>query len=66
MLYNLINSVVFGLLGIIMVIVGFKIFDRVITRIDLEEEIKKGNVAAAVLSGAVIVALGLIVAASIG
>lgn len=58
-------SAVFGLLGIVLIIVGFKIFDKIITRIDLEEEIKKGNVAAAILSGAAIIAIGLIVAACI-
>ncbi len=59
-------STLFGLLGIVMVIVGFKAFDRIITRIDLETEIQKGNVAAAILSGAVIIGIAIIVAASMG
>ncbi len=58
-------STVFGLLGIVLIIIGFKIFDKIITKIDLEEEIKKGNVAAAILSGAAIIAIGLIIAACI-
>ena len=59
------HSVAFGLLGITMVIIGFKLFDAVLTRIDLEAEILKGNLAAAVLSGAAIIGTALIVAAAI-
>ena len=59
------HSVAFGLLGVTMVIGGFKLFDLVITRIDLEAEILKGNMAAAILSGAAIIGTAIIVAAAI-
>jgi putative membrane protein len=59
------HSVAFGLLGITMVIVGFKLFDLVLTRLDLEAEILKGNIAAAILSGAAIIATAIIVASAI-
>jgi uncharacterized membrane protein YjfL (UPF0719 family) len=49
-----------------MIVAGFKVFDKIITRIDLEQEILKGNTAAAILSGAVIIALAIIIAASMG
>ena len=48
----------------ILVFVGFKLFDKAITKINLEAEIAKGNVAAAVLSGAAIIALAIIIAAA--
>jgi hypothetical protein len=35
-----------------MVLVGCKIFDKTVARINLEQEILKGNVAAAILRGA--------------
>lgn len=57
-------TALFGLLGLVMMIVGFKIFDKVITHIDLEAEIKKGNVAAAVLSAGILIGLAVIIAAS--
>lgn len=57
-------TALFGLLGVFLVIAGFKIFDKIITRIDLEQEIQKGNIAAAILSGAVILGLSIIIAAS--
>lgn len=51
--------------GVILLIIGFKAFDKAVTQVDLEQEIRKGNTAAAVLAGSLIVALGLIIAAAI-
>jgi putative membrane protein len=60
----LLYTALFGAVGIVLVFIGFKVFDKAITKIDIEAEVAKGNVAAAVLSGAVIVALALIIAAA--
>ena len=60
----LLYTAVFGVVGILLVFVVIKIFDKAITRIDLEAEVAKGNVAAAVLSGAAIIALAIIIAAA--
>ena len=60
----LLYCVVFGVLGIALVFAGFKVFDKAIAKIDLEGEISKGNVAAAVLSGAAIIAISIIIAAA--
>ena len=60
----LLYTALFGVVGILLVFVGFKIFDKAITKIDLEAEVAKGNVAAAVLSGAAIVAIAIIIAAA--
>ena len=54
----------FGVVGIVLVFIGFKVFDKAIARIDLEAEICKGNVAAAILSGAAIIAVAIIIAAA--
>ena len=59
-------STLFGALGIVLMIIGFKVFDKFITKIDLEEEVRKGNVAAAILSAAALVGIAIIIAASIG
>ena len=61
----LLHCALFGGLGVILVTAGFKFFDGIITKIDLEQEILKGNMAAAVLSAAAILAIGIIVAAAI-
>ena len=60
----LLYTAVFGVVGIVLVFVGFKLFDKAITKVHLEAEIAKGNVAAAVLSGAAIIALAIIIAAA--
>jgi uncharacterized membrane protein YjfL (UPF0719 family) len=59
-------TALFGLVGAIMVVIGFKAFDKIITRIDLEGEIEKGIVAAGILGGAVIIGLAIIIAAAMG
>lgn len=57
---------VFGLAGFVMMIGGYKLFDR-FTPGDLHAEIfEKKNVAAAILAGSVIIGLGLILAAAMG
>jgi putative membrane protein len=61
----LLNCSLFGFMGIAMVVIGFKVFDLVITRIDLEAEILKGNLAAAILSAAAIMGISIIIAFAI-
>lgn len=57
-----ISMVVFSLLGIVLAIAGFKIFDLAI-KFDIEREIcEKNNIAAAILAGAVVLGICLIVA----
>ena len=60
----LLFTALFGVVGVILVFVGFRIFDKAVSKIDLEAEVAKGNVAAAVLSGAAIIALAIIIAAA--
>jgi len=55
---------VFGLAGILMAIIGYKIFDKM-TPGDLHAEIfEHKNVAAAILAGSVIIGVSLILAAA--
>ena len=61
----LIACALFGTLGIVLVTLGFKVFDLILTKVDLEEEVAKGNIAAAILSAAVILAITIIVAIAI-
>jgi uncharacterized membrane protein YjfL (UPF0719 family) len=59
-------TVVFGLIGIGLAVLGFKIFDRV-TPGNLEEEIvKKNNIAAAIMTAAFILGVCLIIARVVG
>ncbi|WP_395738329.1 DUF350 domain-containing protein [Prosthecobacter sp.] len=55
---------IFGLAGILMTIVGYKLFDK-LTPGDLHGEIfEKKNIAAAILAGSVIIGVSLILAAA--
>ena len=56
----LLNTALFGVIGVVMLLVGFKIFDKAVAHIDLEKEVQKGNVAAAIVSAAVLIALAMI------
>lgn len=62
---SLLSAAGFGALGIVMLIIGFKIFDW-ITPGNLGEEItSKNNTAAAILAGAVVLGISIIMAAAI-
>jgi putative membrane protein len=58
----LMNSALFGLVGVVMLLIGFKIFDKAVVHLDLEKEIQKGNVAAAILGAAVLIAIAMLLA----
>lgn len=61
MMESILSTVVFSVIGIVLAIVGFKLFDLVI-RFDVEREIcEKNNIAAAILAGAVVLGICLIV-----
>ncbi len=64
--HGLILFAVFGLAGIVMAILGYKLFDKM-TPGDLHAEIfERKNVAAAILAGSVIIGVSLILAAAMG
>ncbi|MDD6795901.1 MAG: DUF350 domain-containing protein [Clostridiaceae bacterium] len=54
-------SVCFGLIGIVLLIFGFWIFDKVLTKIDFSEELKKNNIAVAVVIAGFMIAIGMII-----
>jgi uncharacterized membrane protein YjfL (UPF0719 family) len=64
--YNMLLSVLFAILGFVLLFIGFKVFDW-LTPTDLASQVfENGNLAAAILSGAFIIGLALIVSAAIG
>jgi putative membrane protein len=59
-------AVVFGLVGMILMLLGFKMFDWITPRIELERELaEKGNIAVAIVCAAVIIAMAIVIAAAI-
>jgi uncharacterized membrane protein YjfL (UPF0719 family) len=59
-----ISSAAYSLLGIILCLVGYKIFD-IATPFKLSEEIREGNVAAGVVVAGIFIAVAIVVGISI-
>jgi uncharacterized membrane protein YjfL (UPF0719 family) len=58
-------SVIYGVIGIVLTIAGYKIFDW-ITPIDVEKELaERQNIAVAIVCAAVIVGIALVISAAI-
>ena len=55
-------SVVFGLIGIALLMVGYFLFDLITRRIDVQEQLNKGNTAVAIVVGALLLAIAYIAA----
>lgn len=64
-LSNAALSVIFAIIGFILLFAGYKIFDW-LTPTDLSDDIfRKGNVATAILAGAFVIALAIVIAQAI-
>lgn len=63
----ILSSVIFGLIGIVLTLVGFKLFDWITPKIDVERELaEKHNIAVAIVVAAVIIGTAIVVAAIVG
>lgn len=56
----------FGTLGILLSAIGYRLFDLIETRIDFSEEIKKGNIAAAMVITGFILGVCFILGRAVG
>jgi uncharacterized membrane protein YjfL (UPF0719 family) len=63
---SLIIACAFGGVGILMSVVGYRLFDIIDRKIDYAEEIKKGNLAAAIVMGSFLVGICFIIGRAIG
>jgi uncharacterized membrane protein YjfL (UPF0719 family) len=59
-------AALFGGLGIVMSVAGYKLFDWVETRIDFAEEIKKGNIAAAIVIAGFLIGICFVIGRAVG
>lgn len=60
-LNNIILSVIFGIIGIILLIFGYWFFDKVLTKLDFNEELKNKNIAMAIVIAGFMIAIGIII-----
>ncbi len=58
------STVVFAILGIVLSIAGFKLFDW-ITPVSFDKELEKGNVAVGILCGAIVIGICHVIATAI-
>jgi putative membrane protein len=63
---GVISAVIYGLISIALVIFGFKVFDWITPKIDIQHELsEKHNVAVAIICAAVILGVSCIVAVAV-
>ena len=61
----LLATAIFGLVGISLMLVGFKVFDWMTPRIDLEKELGENkNVAVAIVIASVMIGISIVIAAA--
>jgi putative membrane protein len=58
--FGVVGSIVFGAIGIGLMMVAFKLFEKLTPKLNVEEELGKGNMAVAIVVGAMLLAIGLI------
>jgi putative membrane protein len=59
---GVLNTIIFGVLGIALMLLGFKAFDWITPKIDVEQELAKDhNIAVAIVVAAVIVGISIII-----
>jgi putative membrane protein len=61
----LLATAIFGLVGIVLMLAGFKLFDLMTPKIDLEKELgEHKNVAVAIVVASVIIGIAIVVSAA--
>jgi putative membrane protein len=55
----------YAVLGVILMFLSYKIFDKLSPKINFEEELKKGNIAVSIFIAALFIAIALIIAGSL-
>jgi putative membrane protein len=64
MLKMLISTVVFGLVGIALMMLGYKVFDWITPKIDVQRElVERNNLAVAIVVAAIIIGASIVTAA---
>ena len=61
-LTNVIISIIFGFIGIVLLVFGYWFFDKVLTKIDFNQELKDRNIAMAIVIAGFMIAIGIIIA----
>lgn len=60
------SSIVFGVLGIVLLLFGFRLFDWMLPKVDFQETMKSNPLAASIVIGTFFLAVAHIIAAVVG
>ncbi len=59
---DIVATVAFGIIAILLVVLGYKVFDKLTPRLDFDDLLNKGNIAMAIVIGSFIIGLCYVVA----
>jgi uncharacterized membrane protein YjfL (UPF0719 family) len=65
LIHNIGMTVLYSVIGVVLLFVSYKGFDILLTKIDFEDELKKGNVAVGIFIGAIFISIALIINGSL-
>ena len=60
-LTNIGISIIFGFIGIVLLVFGYWFFDKVLTKLDFNQELKEKNIAVAIVIAGFMIAIGIII-----
>jgi putative membrane protein len=56
---------VYAALGVVLMYISYKVFDKLSPKIDFQDELKKGNIAVAIFIAALFIAIALIISGTL-
>jgi putative membrane protein len=64
LLHALLGTAAFGFLGLVLMLLGFKLFELITRRLDVEKQLENQNMAVGIVVGALLLGISLIVVVS--
>ena len=62
---GLLSAGAFGVLGIVLLMLGYKVFEWITPKLDVEKKLQEGSVAVGIAVGSLLLAIAIVVAAAI-
>ena len=59
-------NIAYALVGVVLMYASYRLFDLLSTRIDFQEELRKGNVAVSIFVGSLFIAIAMIISGALG
>jgi putative membrane protein len=63
---NLISATSFGFLGLVLLLLGLKLFDWMTPKLDIEKELAEKNMAVALVVAAMFISMGIVLVRTVG